>query len=80
MKFPKISKHPRNINDMKTTRNYNVKPPKLGGGQGIKSPAVIAKALGVTIGMPVHQRAVAGLMSHPNTDVVSAAKKLMKKF
>lgn len=64
----------------KITRNYNAKPPKIGGGMGIKAPSVIAKALGVTIGMPVHSAAVSGLTDHPNADVAKAARKLMKRF
>lgn len=68
------------IPSFKITRNYNAKPPKIGGGLGIKAPAVIAKALGVNIGMPVHSAAVSGLTSHPNADVAKAARKLMKKY
>lgn len=61
-------------------RNYNAKPPKLGGGQGIKAPAIIAKALGVNIGMPVHQQLVGRLLDHPDTNVAAAAKRLMAKY
>lgn len=76
----KISLTPGNFKGMKIQRNYNAKPPKIGGGMGIKPPAVIAKALGVNINMPIHSAAVAGLVNHPNADVARAAKKLMKKY
>lgn len=76
MKSPK----PRIKLNTKSIRNYNVKPPKLGGGMGIKPPAVIAKALGVDIGMPVHQASVTHLLAHPDSNVANAAKKLLKRF
>lgn len=80
MKRGNISITPGVFKGMGSKRNYNVKPPKLGGGKGIPAPALIAKALGVTPGMPVHQGAVGQLMSHPDTNVVAAAKRLMSKY
>lgn len=57
----------------------NLKAPKLGGA-GIKAPSIIANALGISKGMPVHQNAVNQLMTHPDTDVVAAAKRLLAKY
>lgn len=70
----------RGLGKYRTAGKFNVKPPKLGGGQGIKASSVIAKALGVTKGMPVHQASVKGLVSHPDANVASAARRLLKKY
>lgn len=80
----KISLSPGNFKGLgiKKISNYrqNMKTPKLGGGEGIKPPAVIAKALGVDISMPVHKASVSKLTNHPDTNVAKAAQRLMKKF
>ena len=57
-------------------RNYNAKPPKIGGGQGTKVPAKISKALGTSVGLPVHANALKQLFSHPDLGVSSTAKRL----
>lgn len=75
-----VSLKPGSKQGLGIKRNYNVKPLKLGGGLGKKAPAKIAKALGVSIGMPVHQGAVKQLLSHPDSSVAKAAKKLLGKF
>lgn len=80
MSLKNIGKGYLKVGKTKPVRNYNAKPPKLGGGQGIKANKTIANALGVSVGMPVHQQAVQNLMSHPDTNVVSEAKKLMKRY
>ncbi len=76
-RIPPIPEMSKRVN-----RNFkqNAKAPKLGGGFGIPAPAVIAKALGVSIGMPIHQQMAAKLLIHPDTDVAAAAKRLMAKY
>lgn len=65
---------------MKIIRNYNGKPPKIGGGMGKKAPAIISKALGTAPGLPVHKASVARLIGHQNAAIAKAAQKLLKKF
>lgn len=65
---------------MKIVRNYNMKPPKIGGGMGRKAPAIISTALGTAKGLPVHRSSVARLVAHPDKNVVKAAQKLLRKF
>ncbi len=60
----------------KPIRNYNAKPPKIGGGQGISVPSAISKALGVSAGMKVHPNSLKQLFSHPVGNVSSTAKRL----
>lgn len=82
MKTPKskISLTPGVFRNLHSNIKQNMKAPKLGGGQGIPAPAAIAKALGVNIGMPIHQQMAAKLLNHPNSDVAAAAKKLMARY
>jgi len=52
------------------------KPPKLGGGLGTAAPANIAKALGVSPGLPVHPQMLMKLFNHPDMGVSRTAKAL----
>ena len=61
-------------------RNYNAKPPKIGGGMGIKPPKKISQALGTSVNTPVHKGSVQQLLSHPDKSIAKAAQKLMRKF
>jgi hypothetical protein len=70
----------KNKDPFEIARNYNVKPPKLGGGMGKKAPAIISTALGTAKGLPVHRSSVARLVSHPDPSVAKAAKKMLGKF
>lgn len=76
MKKSRISLSHGNFNGMAITRNYNAKPPKIGGGQGVVPPKKISQALGTSVGMPVHANALKQLFSHPDLGVSSTAKRL----
>ncbi len=75
----KFKPHSTNPNSSKSILKYNQKPPKLGGGQGVPANSTIANALGVSLGMPVHQGSLNKLLTHPDPNVVSAAKKALGK-
>lgn len=75
-----INPHLKYNKPSKTTRNYNVKPPKIGGGQGKRVSNKISDALGIAAGQAVHKNAVKQLLSHPDQSVVKEAQKILKKF
>ena len=56
------------------------KAPKLGGGLSRPAPKVITDALGLSAGMPIHKQMAEKLMTHPDTNVAAAAKRLMAKY
>jgi antitoxin component of MazEF toxin-antitoxin module len=76
MKSERISLQPGAFKGMGITRNYNAKPPKIGGGQGVVPPKKISKALGVSVGQAVHANALKQLFTHPDMGVSSTAKRL----
>lgn len=76
MRKSKISLTPGNFKGMGIQRNYNAKPPKIGGGQGVVPPKKISDALGVSAGQPVHANALKQLFTHPDMGVSSTAKRL----
>lgn len=76
MKKSRTSLSPGNFNGLGVQRNYNAKPPKIGGGQGVVPPKKISQALGTSVGLPVHANALKQLFNHPDTGVSSTAKRL----
>lgn len=82
---PRASTSPGNFYGL-DVKNKNQSAPKIkvnknkGISGPLPAPAIVAKALGINAGMPIHQSMAARLVNHPDTNVAAAAKRLMAKY